>query len=97
MTSQYGAYALDAGLARLYARMRMPTLTRQGTHIHACTRKHVHTDQYVVLIAFPQQQLFRECRSMLRYTCIACLVEAADNIFLVNYFSINVTGQPMDC
>jgi hypothetical protein len=97
MTSQYGAYALDAGLARLHARMRMPTLTRQGTHIHARTRKHAHTDQYVVLIAFPLQQWFRGRASILRYTCIACLVEAADNIFLVNYFSINVIGQPMDC
>ena len=60
MTSQYGAYALRARLARLYARMRMHTPTRSGTHMHACTRKHAHTDQYVILIAFPQQQWFRE-------------------------------------
>ena len=46
MTSQYGAYALRAGLARLYARMRM--------------RKHAHADQYVILTAFAQQQWFRE-------------------------------------
>ena len=50
MTSQYGAYALRAGLARLFARMR------PGTHMHARTRKHAHTDQYVILTAFPQQQ-----------------------------------------
>jgi hypothetical protein len=42
MTSQYGAYALRAGLARLYA------------------RTHAHTDQYVILIVFPQQHWFRE-------------------------------------
>ena len=38
MTSQYGAYSLRAGLARLYARMRMHTPTRLGTHMHARTR-----------------------------------------------------------
>jgi hypothetical protein len=54
MTSQYGAYALRAGLARLHARMRMHTPTRLGTHMHARTPKHTHTDQYVMLIAFPQ-------------------------------------------
>jgi hypothetical protein len=33
MTPQHDAYALHAGLARLYARMRMHTSTRQGTHM----------------------------------------------------------------
>ena len=42
MTSQYGAYALRVGLARLYARMRMHTPTRQGTHTHA-PRARMHT------------------------------------------------------
>jgi hypothetical protein len=58
MTSQYGAYALRAGLERSHARMRMHTPARLGTHIHARTRKHAHTGQYVILIAFPQQQWF---------------------------------------
>ena len=74
MTSQYGAYALHAGLARLYARMRMHTPTRPGTHMHARTRKHAHTDKYVILIVFPQQQWFRERALKLRYTYIAWLV-----------------------
>ena len=60
MTSQYGAYALRAGLARLYVRMRMHTPTRSGirTHARACMHAcmHAHTDQYVILIAFPQQK-----------------------------------------
>jgi hypothetical protein len=43
-------------------------------HVPSCTHKHAHTDQYVILIAFPQQQRFRERASMLRYTYIACLV-----------------------
>jgi hypothetical protein len=60
MTSQHGAYALRAGLARLHARMRIHTPTRPGTHMHACTRKNAHTDQYVILTAFSQQQWFRE-------------------------------------
>jgi hypothetical protein len=56
MTSQYGAYALRAGLAKLYASMRMHTPMRPSTHLYVHTRKHAHTDQYVMLIAFPQQQ-----------------------------------------
>ena len=52
--------------------MSMHTPTRLGTHIHARTRRHTHTDQYVILIAFSQQQCFRERASMLRYTYIAC-------------------------
>jgi hypothetical protein len=38
MTSQYGAYALHAGYARLRARRRMHTPTRPGTHTHARER-----------------------------------------------------------
>ena len=42
MTSQYGAYALRAGSARLHARMRMHTPTLPGTHMdkHAQTCTH---------------------------------------------------------
>jgi hypothetical protein len=47
---------------------------RVTTCTHARTRKHAHTDQYVILIAFPLQQWFRERASVLRYTYIACLV-----------------------
>jgi hypothetical protein len=53
MTSQYGAYALHAGLARLYARMGMHTHTRPSSHKHARTLKYAHTDQHVTLTAFP--------------------------------------------
>jgi hypothetical protein len=60
VTSQHGAYALRDGLARLHARMRVHTPTRPVNNMHARTRKHAHTDQYEILIAFPQQQLFRE-------------------------------------
>jgi hypothetical protein len=72
MTSQYGANALRAGLARLLARMRMRTPTRPRTHMHARTRKHAHTDQYVILIALPQQQWFDERASMLQVHCMSC-------------------------
>jgi hypothetical protein len=44
MTSQYGAYALRAGLARLYVRMHMHTPTRSGTHTHACTSMHAQAN-----------------------------------------------------
>ena len=69
MTSQYGAYALRAGLARLYARMHMHTSTRPGNHMHARTSMHTQ-DQYVILIAFPQQQWLPE--RVIRYTYIVC-------------------------
>jgi hypothetical protein len=52
MTTQYGAYALRAGLARLHAHMRMHTPTRSVTHMHSRTRKHALTDQYVIFIVF---------------------------------------------
>jgi hypothetical protein len=78
ITVQYDAYALRDGVARLYARMRMHTPTRPGIHMHARThartRKPAYTDQYVTVIAFPWQQLFRECSPVLRYTYVAYLV-----------------------
>ena len=43
MASQYGAYTLRAGLARLHALMRMHTPTRPGTHMHA--RAHARTNK----------------------------------------------------
>ena len=56
MTSQYGAYALRAGLAWLHALIRMHTRTPTCTHVRARPLTHAHTDQYVILTAFPQQQ-----------------------------------------
>ena len=73
--SQNGAYALRAGLARLHARIRMHAPTCPGTHMHARMRKHAPTGQYLILIAFPQQQWFHERASLLRYTYVACLVK----------------------
>ena len=34
----------------------------------------LHTHQYVILTTFPQQQWFRDCASLLRFTCIVPLV-----------------------
>ena len=65
MTSQYGAYALRAGVASLYAR----------------TRKHAHTVQYVILTDFLQQQWFSERASVLRHTYIACIVVSGGSFF----------------
>jgi hypothetical protein len=73
MTSQYGAYALHAGLTRLHARMRMHTPTRPITHTHA------HTEQYVILIAFPRQQWFAnepQCYVILTFLLLFLLVRA---------------------
>jgi hypothetical protein len=77
MTSQYGAYALRAGLASLYVLMRMHTPTRPGTHMHAraCTHRTISD----IRIAFRRQQWFRERASVLCYTYIACLVICLGN------------------
>ena len=48
---------------------------RQGTHMNARTRKHAHTDQYVIL--FSTATMIHESDSVLRYTYIACLVTSA--------------------
>ena len=42
-----------------------------GTHAHA----HIHTEKYLILVAFPRQQTLRESASvLLRYTYIVCLL-----------------------
>jgi hypothetical protein len=56
MTSQYGAYALHAGKARLYSLTLMHT--RPDTHMHARMPTHAHIDQQVILTDFPRQQWF---------------------------------------
>jgi hypothetical protein len=66
MTSEHGAYALHAGLARPYARMRVHTPMRPGNDMHARRHEHAHTDQCVILLAFLQQQWFHKRDSMLR-------------------------------
>ena len=60
---------------------RASTLPRPctDTHMHARTRTLSYTrtntrQKYVILISFPQQQLFRERASLLLCTYIACLI-----------------------
>jgi hypothetical protein len=60
MTSQHGAYALYAGLARLHARMRMHTPTCPRTHMHVCTHRPISNKAKTVC----------ERASILRYTYI---------------------------
>ena len=43
MTSQYGEYALHAGLARLHALIRMHTPTCTSTHMHARIHTQINT------------------------------------------------------
>ena len=52
MTSQYGASALHAGLARLYAHMRVHKPTRPDTHMNARTRAQACTHRQVCNIYF---------------------------------------------
>ena len=44
MTSQYGAYAFRAGLAKLYACRHMHTPTLPGTHMRARASMHTQTN-----------------------------------------------------
>ena len=69
MTSQYGAYALRAGKARLHARTRMHTPTRRDTRTHAYAHRTISNTYY-----FSTEAMIRESASMLRYTHITCLV-----------------------
>ena len=72
------------------------------THKHVLTRARAHTQKYVILIDFPQQQWFRERESILRYTYIACLVSHNEGTFyrdkttLLREFSVLLTleGSP---
>ena len=71
MTIHHGACALHVGLARLHARTRPPAraTTRVRLRTHTRTRLEICN-----IIAFPQQQWFRERASLLRYSCITSSV-----------------------
>ena len=56
--------------------------TRVACSISKATFTYAHTDKYAILIALPRQQWFRERASLLRYTCIAFLVD--DDYEVVN-------------
>ena len=53
--------------------MRVAFWTPKATNTHS---------EYVILIAFPLQQWLHERASMLRYTCIACLVLENVSLFM---------------
>jgi hypothetical protein len=71
MTSQHGAYALHAVLARLHARMRMHMPTHPGTHTNASTRRPI-SNTYCFFTA----TMIGECASVLCHTYIAPLVHS---------------------
>jgi hypothetical protein len=49
-------------------------------HPHGHTRAQIHTHKCVILIAFSQQQWFRERASFLRYTYIVSLIFFKQNL-----------------
>jgi hypothetical protein len=94
MTSQYGAFSLHAGLARLYARMRMNTPTHLVTQ---CT--HAHTDQEATHY-FSTARLIREGASVLHDTYFGILVNKMEEVrlseMLVNFYRLHgVKAQMM--
>jgi hypothetical protein len=52
-----------------------------GLRLRACAPTCTHTQTYVIVIAFPRQELFCERPSMLRYTYTACLVFFPDSLY----------------
>jgi hypothetical protein len=69
ITSQYIAYALHAGLARLHALIRIHTPTQPGTHAHACTHRPISN-----IYLFSTPTIIRERASVLSYTYTASLL-----------------------
>jgi hypothetical protein len=67
MTSQYGAYALHAGKARLHSRTLMHT--HPDTYTHGCAKRPI-SNTYCLSTA----TMIHERASVLRYTYIVCLV-----------------------
>jgi hypothetical protein len=66
MTTKYSACALHCG--------KHGYMRAGKANAHAPGNPNTHTPKYVTFIVFPQQQLFHEYTSILRYTHIACLV-----------------------
>ena len=100
--TQYGAYTLHAGQARLHTRTRMhapghptPPHTRTCAHTRTCTHHcaRMHTKKYVILIAFPRQQWLCKRASILRYMYIACIVKSQSWIMLLSLLYIEPSGQ----
>jgi hypothetical protein len=56
-------------------RMRFACWITNGTHSLSSLSLSLSLLKYLMLIAFPQQQWFRERASMLRHTYIVCLIE----------------------
>jgi hypothetical protein len=90
MTSQYGAYAMNAELARLHAHVHAPGYRHSRTHTYA------HTYQLVILTDSPRQQLFRvtlhvHCLSFLKkYPQItACLANTLLCYYTILCYCIN--------
>jgi hypothetical protein len=74
MTSQYGAYALHAGIARLHACMRMYTPTRPGTYTHSRTHAHAYTqiNMYYLLLFHGNNDSRTRLDVMLYVHCVSC-------------------------
>ena len=63
--------------------------------VHAETKVTNTLSQYIILIAFPQQQWLCERATMLRYTYVACLVRSVIKIALL--FFVHTYGVSAFC
>ena len=69
-------WVTKATRAKTCARVRAPTPTHALRTRMQSRALLTHTKKYVILIAFPRQQWFRERALILRYTYSACLVSS---------------------
>jgi hypothetical protein len=58
----------NATSTQVHVPVHVPTPTHKHTH------KHTHTQKYVIFIAVPRQQWFRERASLSLYKYIVCLL-----------------------
>jgi hypothetical protein len=81
MTSQYGAYSLRAGLARLYARRSMHTPTRMGTHMHEFMHLIFNIYCFSMAAMIDKRASMIQCMHIAPYPAYVCLY----NDFLLSF------------
>ena len=97
MSKHYAEPEKQQAMWRMRAAYWINKATREKAHVHALAttyiHTHTHTRKFVILIAFPRQQWFREGASLLRYAYIACLVLLLFILALIR----RIIGYVWDC
>lgn len=75
MTSQFSAYSLDAGKAKLCAHTSMHTPTHPVTYPRKRAHARTHTETNMYSFCFSTETMIPESASILRYTYTVCLLQ----------------------